>query len=130
MNLSPIILLSLLCSVYIFILGLIILKLRNNLLSMKLIRGNILLSISCSTVIVICFNLIGWFSSPIVGIAVLITTSFIYANIFYPIIYPSEEKEMSRKKEILSQVWLSSAFIVLFGILYLVFRNEAQFIIQ
>ncbi len=130
MNLSPILLLSLLCIAYIFFLSLIVLKLRSYSLSMKQIRGSILLSILCSAVIVICFSLIGWFSSTIIGIAVLITTSFIYTNIFYPIMFSSEEKEMSRKVEILRQVYLSGSFIILYGILYLVFRNEAQFIIQ
>lgn len=131
MDLLPIILLLLLSIGFIFALGIIVFKFSNkNVVSMKVIRGNLFLSIASAIVMVICLKLIGWFSSGVIGILFGIAVSFMYANIFYPIIFPSEVKELSKKEEILRQLSISIAFIILYGILYLVFKDEPQFMTQ
>ena len=129
MDYLQIILFFSICFGYVFLLGVILLKLsKKNESSKNFIRGNLILSVALSTVIIILFRLIGGFSSVITGITVQIASSFIYVNIFSPLVFSVEVKKANKKEEIIYQVCLSVVFIILYGILYLVFMNDLPLI--
>jgi len=107
---------------FVYIVGLALVKYsKDSTRPAEFVKRNLILSAVIAAVVVIAFYLIGGLVFNLTGLAILIIVSFIYINIFVPIAFPKEAVETEKKEQISRQLLLSGAFIMFYGILYLVF---------
>lgn len=128
-SITQILLFFIISFIYIYILGIILLKYsKKNEVPENLYKGNLILAGTTAAALVIMFYLIEDFDNTLIGIIILVSLSFIYTNIDLPIVFPKIKENCNKQEILIRQTLLSVAFVILFALLYFSFVTVIAFI--